>query len=139
MRTRSGRVFGRFVHIESKNRTSASFCYLANIDIFQNVTQCSTCTGHITLYFIMSRIPYNVEEVHVYINVTIKECVHQARLAQSVEALTTNLNVFGFKSHCGQDFHFVFICFPRAPRKLTEPIQMTSSMIFIQGTFVIGA
>ena len=31
------RVFGRVLHVESKQRTSASFCYLSNIDIFQYV------------------------------------------------------------------------------------------------------
>ena len=49
-RTRSGRVFDC---VESIHRTSVSFHYLANIDIFQYVTQFSACTRQNTLYALL--------------------------------------------------------------------------------------
>ena len=48
----SGTVFGRVQHVESKCRTCASLCYICNIDIFQYVTQNSTCTWQNMLHFI---------------------------------------------------------------------------------------
>ena len=39
----SYRVLGHVLQVERKN-TSASICYLSNINIFQYVTQYSTCT-----------------------------------------------------------------------------------------------
>ena len=43
----------RYLHVESKHRTYASLCYLYNIHMFQYVTQNSTFTRYITLYFII--------------------------------------------------------------------------------------
>ena len=59
-------------HVEMKYRTCASLCYLYNIDIFQYVTQNSTCTRQNTLYFSILKLilMYTlVWEVHVFIKV----------------------------------------------------------------------
>ena len=46
--TRSGRVFGCVLHVESKYKTSASFCFLSNVDVCTwscpiGTCICSTC------------------------------------------------------------------------------------------------
>ena len=67
-----GRIFCRDLYVESKQRTSASFCCLSSIDIFQYVAQNSTCLRQNTLYFIILELitMYTlVSDVHVCINV----------------------------------------------------------------------
>ena len=66
--TRLDRMFGRVLHVESKHTTCASFCYLSNIDIFQYVTQNSSCTRQNTLYFM------NLELIPLY-TLVLKVCV----------------------------------------------------------------
>ena len=95
-KTRSDRVFGRVLHVESKHRTSASFCFLSSIDIFPYVTQYSTCTRQNTLYFIILKlisIHTLVLEFHLWS--IRKDSFHQAQLTHSVKPLATNLKVVG--------------------------------------------
>ena len=69
-----GIMFCRVLHVESKHMTCATICYLSNLDIFQHVTQNSTCARQNTLYFtILGLIPMHilVSEVHVCIKVTL--------------------------------------------------------------------
>ena len=73
-------MFGR---VESEHSTSASFCYVSNIDTFQYVTQYRTCTDKIrstSSCFELIQIYTFVSEVQVCLKDTF-----QARLAQSVK------------------------------------------------------
>ena len=119
VRTRLGRVFGRVLHVESKHRTSASFCYLPNIDtsIFQSETQCSTSTRQNTLAKIRSTSSFS-ELIPMYTcmykgNFRSKRSssFHQARLAQSVDALTMNLKVENRGQLWARIFHCVIFAF----------------------------
>ena len=70
--TRSGRMFDRVLHVESKHRTCASLCYLHNIPIFQYFRLNSTFSRQNTLHFIiLELIPIYtlVSEVYVCIKV----------------------------------------------------------------------
>ena len=63
-------MIGSVLHVERKHMTCATFCYLSNIDIFQNVTQNSACTRQNTLYFII------LERVQLYTFVSeVYECL----------------------------------------------------------------
>ena len=64
--TRSGRVFGNIMRVDNKHMASVSLCYLSNIDIFQYVTRCSTCTRQDTLYFIMSPTLTNIKLEYIW-------------------------------------------------------------------------
>ena len=111
-RTRSGRVFGRVLHDESKHRTSASFCYLSNIDIFQYVTQIRTRTRQNTLYFIMSRTCTDVytliSKVHVCIKVTLKGELSSSHSSSVCRGSNYESRGCELESHCGQGFFILY-------------------------------
>ena len=66
------RVFGLVLHVKSKHRMCASFCYLSNIDIFQYVTRCSTCTRQNTSSCLDDIHMYTlVLDIHACIKVTL--------------------------------------------------------------------
>ena len=132
--TRSGKVFGRVLHVESKHKTSASFCYLSNIDIFQLVTHYSTCTRQNMLNFIVPLTYNNIAEEYICIKVTFKinVYIYPGWISRS-RLLTTNLKVVSSSTIVAKTFLFrFFFCFQCAPRRPTEPIHMTSSMTFIR-------
>ena len=112
MRTGSDRMFGRVLLLDSKQRTSASFCYLSNIYVFQYVTQCGTCTctRQNSLNFIMPRFYTNA-----YIG-TGSSCMNighfnrraliQPGQLRRLEGRPTNLKVAGSSQNVGKYFLF---------------------------------
>ena len=88
-RIRSERMFRRVLHVESCKHS------LLRLFAIRPIWIC-----------IMIRTYTNVEEVYLCIKVHLKGCFffYQTRLAQSVEALTTNLKVVGSSPTVGTNF-----------------------------------
>ena len=94
--------------------TSASLCYLYNIDILQYVTQNSTCRRQNTLYFIILELisMYTlVSEVHVcYTGHLNKTTFIKAQVAQSVDNRTANLRIVSSSLTVGKLFLSTRFC-----------------------------
>ena len=103
-------VFGRVLHVESKHRTCASFCYLSNIDIIQWLTQYSTCTRQNTLYLIIPEIipVYKlVLELYLCLNVNFNGKFSIRPGSSVVKRLATHFKVVGLNPTAGKIFVFL--------------------------------
>ena len=124
-------TFLHILHLESKHRTSVSFCYLFILDIFKYVTYYSTCTIQNALYFILLELilMYTlVSEIHVFIQVILKGQLSWSPDGSAGKPLATNLKVAGSSSsptaRIVRDFTFSL---SMGPCRSTETIQMKST------------
>ena len=142
---RSGRMFGRVLHVQSKHINGASLCYLYNIDIF-SYTNRKIYPIFTKQYIYKTKYAYSIilefipmytfaSEEHVCIR-DIWNSVFKSPRSSVGRASDDISQGCGFESHCGLEFFILYFVAFDAHLKSTGPIQMKSSIMFIQSILV---
>ena len=106
--TRSGRLFDRVLHVESKQRTFGSFCYYKYMLIYSTI-QYMYKTKY-AFGIILQLIPMYtlISEVHVYTKVTLKGELPSSPTSSFCRASGYESQGCRFESKYGKDFFITF-------------------------------